>query len=46
MCNVTVLSLESLFVRSNKIDMSRVTVLSLESLFVRSARGGFLYVVL
>jgi len=34
----TLLSLESLFVRSNRISMCRVTVLSLESLFVRLNR--------
>ena len=42
MCRVTVLSLEFLLVRSNRISMCRVTVWSLEFLFVR----GFLCVVL
>jgi len=32
------LSLESLFVRSNRISVCRITVLSLESVFVRSNR--------
>ena len=38
MCRIAVLSLESLFVRSNRISMCRIAVLILESLFVRSNR--------
>ena len=38
MCRITMLRLESLFVRSNRISMCRITVLRLESLFVRSNR--------
>ena len=38
MCRIIVLSLESLFVRSNRIFVSGITVLSLESLLVRSNR--------
>ena len=35
MYRITVLSLESLFVRSNRISRCRITVLSMEFLFVR-----------
>jgi len=35
MCRITMLSLESLLVRSNTISVGRIIVLCLESLFVR-----------
>ena len=46
MGHITVLRIESLFVRSNRISVCRITVLRLESLFVWSARGGIPCIVL